>query len=67
METGTMIVSVWLDTTSDDHGWIVDTDVVGGGESETLRIFQPTAAGKKRAVAFAEAKAERLGCEMVIQ
>lgn len=60
------IVTVWLDTTSDDHGWIVDTDSPEGGESETIKVFPPTSAGKAKAVAFAQKAAARRGCEMKV-
>ena len=52
-------VTVWLDTTSDDHGWIVDVDDEAG--SETLKVFPPTNAGKKKANAYAIAVAVRRG------
>ena len=52
-EDRTKIISVWLDATSDDHGWVVDTDIMDGGESNTVRMFPPTSAGQKRAVKFA--------------
>lgn len=61
------IVSVWLDTTSDDHGWVVDTDIVDGGESETIKMFPPTADGFRRAVSFAEKAAEKRGLEVEVK
>lgn len=62
--TTRQIVTVWLDETSDDHGWIVDTDIEGGGESDTLKVFPPTAAGFDRAVSFAKRAASRRGCDL---
>ena len=47
------IVSVWLDTVSDDHAWIVDTDTLDGGESTTAQVFRATIGGKKKAMTFA--------------
>lgn len=61
------VVTVWLDETSDEHGWVVDTDAEAGGESETLRVFPADDAGYAAAVAFAgEAAAER-GCEVLVK
>jgi len=62
MTATNLIVTVWLDTTSDDHGWIVDTDTPEGGESNTLKVFPPTKAGKAKAVSFAGKAAARRGC-----
>lgn len=56
------IVTVWLDQTSDEHGWIVDTDTEDGGESNTLKVFPPTEAGRKKANAYAKTAAEKRGC-----
>lgn len=64
MGTTNTIVTVWLDTTSDEAAWIVDTDTTEGGESTTIKTFPPTAAGYDRAVAFAQKAAARRGCEM---
>ncbi len=52
-ENRTKIISVWLDETSEDHGWIVDIDIMDGGESDTIKTFPPTATGEKKAIAFA--------------
>lgn len=65
--TETKIVSVWLDRISDDHAWIVDTDIAGGGESRTLKWFPATREGRKQAVAYAEKEAERRGYPLEIQ
>lgn len=62
--TAAKIVTVWLDQTSDEAGWIVSTDVAGGGESETVRTFPPTMAGEKAARKFAAEYAERQGIEV---
>jgi hypothetical protein len=64
MATGTRIVTVWLDTTSDEHGWVVDTDSPDGGESETLKVFPPNRGGRADAVEYAKKVAARRGCEM---
>ena len=50
----------------DEHGWIVDTDTAGGGESETLRVFPPTGKGFDRAVSFAKRAAKKWGCDIHI-
>jgi hypothetical protein len=61
------IVSVWLDDTSDDHGWIVDTDALRvGGESNTLKVFPPTGGGFDRAVRFGKRAAARRECDLHI-
>jgi hypothetical protein len=60
------IVSVWLDETSDDHGWTVDTDIEEGGESNTLRVFPPTNMGFDRAVAFAKRAGKQRNCDIRI-
>ncbi len=59
----TRIVTVWYDE-CDDEGtpWIVDTDSVDGGESETIRCFR----SKERAVEFAKTAAAKRGCELRI-
>ena len=62
--TATKIVTVWLDQTSDEAGWIVDTDIAGGGESETVKTFPPTGTGEKAARKFAAEYAERKGLEV---
>jgi hypothetical protein len=62
-EDRSVIVTVWLDTTSDDHGWVVDTDIVSGGESETIKMFPPTRDGYDRAVAFVQKAAAKRGCK----
>jgi len=53
--TATKIVTVWLDETTDagDCRWIVDTDIVGGGESETIRTFPGDESGETAARQFA--------------
>ena len=60
------IVSVWLDETSDERGWVVDTDSPEGGQSRTLDVFPPTAEGREEAEAFARREGERRGCEVRI-
>jgi hypothetical protein len=67
-EDRTEIVTVWLDTMSDedDWGWVVDTDIVSGGESNTIKMFPPTADGFAKAVAFAEKEAAKRECEVRI-
>jgi hypothetical protein len=51
----TKIVTVWLDETSDagECRWIVDTDAVSGGDSETVRTFPGDEDGEKAARRFA--------------
>ncbi len=66
-QTTERIVTVWLDTTSDDHGWIVDTDTAGGGESETICVFPPDATGRKWAIAFGEHAAFCRGVRLEIK
>lgn len=63
-ENRTKIVTVWLDETSDECRWIVDEDIVSGGESNTIKAFLPTAEGFEKAVAFAEKAAAKRGCKM---
>lgn len=62
----TVIISVWLDETSDRHGWIVDTDIASGGESKTLKVFKPTVAGFGKATEFAYMEALRRNCPLRI-
>lgn len=64
--TTTRIITVWLDETSDNHGWIVDTDSPEGGESETLKVFPATDAGFGRAVSFAKKAGVKRGCDIRI-
>jgi hypothetical protein len=59
-----MIVTVWLDETSGNHGWIVDMDVEGGGENNTLKVFPPNKAGFERAIAFAKRAAIKRHCDV---
>lgn len=61
------IVTVWLDETSDDHAWIVDTDVVGGGESSTIKTFPATDAGRLQAVEFATQYASTRGLTVEVR
>lgn len=53
------IVTVWLDEMSDPDNprCIVDTDIDGGGESETIKTF----VSRAQAVMFAEHYARDLG------
>lgn len=62
--TSERIITVWLDETSDEHGWVVDTDSPEGGESETLDVFPPTDEGYAEACEYAREEAERRGCEV---
>ncbi len=66
-ETTERIVTVWLDTTSDDHGWIVGTDIAGGGESETIYVFPPDDTGRKWAIAFGKRAAFERGVRLEIK
>ena len=61
------IVTVWMDKTSDERRWIVDTDVVGGGESDTIKTFAPTDAGKKKAIKFANEYAAKKGLAVEVR
>lgn len=61
------IVTVWLDETSDEHGWVVDTDVTEGGQSRTLKVFPATDAGYRSAVACAEREAAKRGLAVEIR
>lgn len=64
--TAIKIVTVWLDKTSDECRWIVDTDIVGGGESATVKTFAPTEAGRTKAVKFAREYAAKRGLDLKI-
>jgi hypothetical protein len=67
MATQAKIVTVWLDETSDEHGWIVDTDTEEGGQSRTIEAFPPTAAGRKKAIAAGKREAKKRGVELQIR
>lgn len=60
------IVTVWLDSTSDaeECRWIVDTDIPGGGESDTIRTFAADAAGEAAARQFAAEYAAKHGLDV---
>jgi len=64
--SATKIVTVWLDETSDagERRWIVDSDIVGGGESETIRTFPGNATGETAARQFASEYAAANGLEI---
>ena len=58
------IVTVWLDETSEEHAWIVDTSTKAGGESQTLRTFPPNDYGRGQALQYAKQKARQLECDL---
>ena len=57
MTTRTKIVSVWYDETSDETAWIVDTDTLDGGESNTRYICRT----ERKAMAAGRRLAKQLG------
>lgn len=55
----TTIVTVWLASDADEANYIVDTDIVGGGESETIKVFD--ADEREDAIEYGREKARKLG------